>query len=121
MTSDERALIKKLSKCDFTEINKYFLLKAEERKALTKEQKKVGFSLASGEQFSSPGSAEVLSGLCCGSVKVLKEEAGQLTEEYGFCVLDGHREKIGNFRVEPPGLFRGRGEHPKMGDRKSVV
>lgn len=22
---------------------------------------------------------------------------------------------MGNFRVEPPGLFRGRGEHPKMG------
>ncbi|XP_062335733.1 DNA topoisomerase I, mitochondrial isoform X2 [Osmerus eperlanus] len=92
MTSDERALIRKLSKCDFTEINKYFLLKAEERKALTKEQK-----------------------------KVLKEEASQLTEEYGFCVLDGHREKIGNFRVEPPGLFRGRGEHPKMGKLKKRI
>jgi DNA topoisomerase-1 len=23
--------------------------------------------------------------------------------------------QVGNFRVEPPGLFRGRGEHPKMG------
>lgn len=22
---------------------------------------------------------------------------------------------MGNFRIEPPGLFRGRGEHPKMG------
>ena len=25
------------------------------------------------------------------------------------------REKIGNFKTEPPGLFRGRGEHPKQG------
>ena len=25
------------------------------------------------------------------------------------------RAQVGNFRVEPPGLFRGRGEHPKMG------
>lgn len=24
-------------------------------------------------------------------------------------------QQVGNFRVEPPGLFRGRGEHPKMG------
>ena len=26
--------------------------------------------------------------------------------------------QVGNFRVEPPGLFRGRGEHPKMGKIK---
>ena len=25
------------------------------------------------------------------------------------------RERIGNFKVEPPGLFRGRGDHPKQG------
>jgi DNA topoisomerase-1 len=24
-------------------------------------------------------------------------------------------ERIGNYRVEPPGIFRGRGEHPKSG------
>ena len=34
--------------------------------------------------------------------------------EYGIAVIDGHEEKIGNFRIEPPGLFRGRGEHPKQ-------
>ena len=28
------------------------------------------------------------------------------------------REKIGNFRLEPPGLFRGRGDHPKQGRLK---
>ena len=46
--------------------------------------------------------------------KALKEKNEAITEEYGFCMLDGHREKIGNFRAEPPGLFRGRGEHPKQ-------
>ena len=25
------------------------------------------------------------------------------------------RERIGNFKIEPPGLFRGRGDHPKQG------
>ena len=25
------------------------------------------------------------------------------------------RQKIGNFKTEPPGLFRGRGDHPKQG------
>ena len=28
---------------------------------------------------------------------------------------------MGNFRVEPPGLFRGRGEHPKMGQLKARI
>lgn len=28
---------------------------------------------------------------------------------------------MGNFRVEPPSLFRGRGEHPKMGKIKQRV
>lgn len=46
--------------------------------------------------------------------KKIKEANEQITNEYGFCTLDGHKEKIGNFRVEPPGLFRGRGEHPKQ-------
>jgi hypothetical protein len=35
-------------------------------------------------------------------------------KEYGVATIDGHDEKIGNFRIEPPGLFRGRGEHPKQ-------
>ena len=30
-------------------------------------------------------------------------------------------EKLANFRIEPPGLFRGRGEHPKMGLHKKRV
>ncbi|XP_042445782.1 DNA topoisomerase 1 beta-like [Zingiber officinale] len=29
--------------------------------------------------------------------------------------------RVGNFRVEPPGLFRGRGEHPKMGKLKNRI
>ncbi|XP_051538523.1 DNA topoisomerase I, mitochondrial-like isoform X2 [Myxocyprinus asiaticus] len=92
MTKDERKLIKTLSKCDFSEMHKYFVEKSEERKNMSKEEK-----------------------------QVLKEEASHLTEEYGYCLLDGHREKIGNFKLEPPGLFRGRGEHPKMGKLKKRI
>lgn len=46
--------------------------------------------------------------------KAIKLKNEEIVKEYGFCTLDGHKEKIGNFRVEPPGLFRGRGEHPKQ-------
>ncbi|KAG8538865.1 hypothetical protein GDO81_021878 [Engystomops pustulosus] len=86
MTKEEQKNIKQLHKCDFSEIHKYFFDKNEARKALPKEEK-----------------------------QKLKEETNKIQEEYGFCILDGHREKIGNFKIEPPGLFRGRGDHPKMG------
>lgn len=29
--------------------------------------------------------------------------------------------RVGNFRVEPPNLFRGRGDHPKMGKLKQYI
>ena len=35
--------------------------------------------------------------------------------------MDGHKQKLGNFKIEPPGLFRGRGTHPKMGLVKKRV
>ena len=57
---------------------------------------------------------------CC-LIQKQKEENAALVEEYGFCTMDGHKEKIGNFRIEPPGLFRGRGTHPKMGMLKRRV
>ncbi|XP_027765380.1 DNA topoisomerase I, mitochondrial-like [Empidonax traillii] len=92
MTSEEQEIIQDLAKCDFSEIHKYFVDKSEARKALPKEEK-----------------------------QKLKEEADKIQEEYGYCILDGHREKIGNFKTEPPGLFRGRGDHPKMGMLKKRI
>ena len=41
MTSKEREIIKDLSKCNFKEIDAYFKRKSEERKAMSKEEKKV--------------------------------------------------------------------------------
>ncbi|XP_012286815.1 DNA topoisomerase I, mitochondrial [Orussus abietinus] len=92
MTESERAKIVDLNKCNFKEMHSYFLLKSEERKAMTKEEK-----------------------------KKIKEKNDEIMKEYGFCTIDGHKEKIGNFKIEPPGLFRGRGEHPKMGKLKKRV
>ncbi|CAG8562241.1 6817_t:CDS:10 [Rhizophagus irregularis] len=33
----------------------------------------------------------------------------------------GRKQKVGNFRIEPPSLFRGRGKHPKTGSLKLRV
>ncbi|CAL8339655.1 unnamed protein product [Lota lota] len=86
MSSEEKAKITDLNKCDFNEINDYFKAQSEARKAMSKEQK----------------------------LKI-KEENERILQEYGFCLMDNHKERIANFRIEPPGLFRGRGDHPKMG------
>lgn len=53
--------------------------------------------------------------------KALKAEKDKAEEKYLHCMLDGRKEKVGNFRIEPPGLFRGRGEHPKTGMVKQRV
>ena len=50
--------------------------------------------------------------------KEAKAQKDELEAPYTHCVLDGRKEKVGNFRVEPPGLFRGRGDHPKKGRLK---
>jgi DNA topoisomerase I len=42
-------------------------------------------------------------------------------EKYGFALVDGRREKIANYKIEPPGLFLGRGSHPKAGKLKKRV
>ncbi|KFK31828.1 hypothetical protein AALP_AA6G163700 [Arabis alpina] len=42
-------------------------------------------------------------------------------EKYQWAIVDGVTEKVGNFNIEPPGLFRGRGEHPKDDDEADTV
>jgi len=92
MTSQEREIITDLKKCDFRRIAEHYKEESEKRKSMTKEEK-----------------------------QALKAEQEAITNEYGFCIVDGHKQKIANFRVEPPGLFRGRGQHPKMGKLKKRI
>uniref|UniRef100_A0A4W4FE91 DNA topoisomerase I n=1 Tax=Electrophorus electricus TaxID=8005 RepID=A0A4W4FE91_ELEEL len=92
MTAEEKAKITDLNKCDFGDMHEYFKAQSEARKALSKEEKQKN-----------------------------KEENERILQEYGFCVMDNHKERIANFRIEPPGLFRGRGDHPKMGMLKRRI
>ena len=50
--------------------------------------------------------------------KAKKEE---LSNYYAGAILDNYREKVGQFMIEPPTLFKGRGEHPKMGLMKGRI
>ncbi|XP_077191541.1 DNA topoisomerase 1 isoform X1 [Paroedura picta] len=92
MTPEEKSTITSLSKCDFNHMSQYFKAQTEARKQMTKEEK-----------------------------QKIKEENERLLKEYGYCIMDNHKERIANFKIEPPGLFRGRGNHPKMGMLKRRI
>ncbi|KAI0316248.1 hypothetical protein OF83DRAFT_1164425 [Amylostereum chailletii] len=80
------------NRCDFRPMFEYFDSEKAKKKALSAAEK-----------------------------KELKKQKDEAEAKYTACVLDGRKEKVGNFRIEPPGLFRGRGEHPKKGALKLRV
>lgn len=90
----EKVQIKSLEKCDFSKIQAWYEQKVEAKKTknLSKEEKEAA-----------------------------KAEKEKLEAPYVYCMWDGRKQKVGNFRVEPPSLFRGRGEHPKTGRIKKRV
>ena len=45
----------------------------------------------------------------------------ELEEPYSFCIIDGSQQKVGNYKIEPPGIFLGRGTHPKIGKIKKRI
>lgn len=91
-TNGSNVKITEFEKCDFSKMFAYFEQLKEDKKKLTKDEKK--------------------------QIKLDKEEQ---EKPYKTCLLNGRKEKIGNFRIEPPGLFRGRGAHPKTGKLKRRV
>ncbi|KAH6634317.1 hypothetical protein B0J18DRAFT_461503 [Chaetomium sp. MPI-SDFR-AT-0129] len=92
-TSDGKAIdIKDFKKLDFTKIFEHYKALSDAKKARPAAEKK--------------------------AEKAEKDEA---EAPFMYCKWDGRKEKVGNFRVEPPGLFRGRGEHPKTGTVKKRV
>ena len=84
--------IKKFQLCDFKPIYEYYQEQSAIRRSRSTAEKK--------------------------AEKARKEEA---EAPYKTCLVDGYRETVGNFRVEPPSLFRGRGAHPKTGRLKARV
>lgn len=50
-----------------------------------------------------------------------KRKKDELEAPYKIAFVDGKEEPVGNFRVEPPGIFIGRGNHPKIGKLKKRI
>ena len=88
----KKITIKEFDKLDFNDIWNWFFAEREAKKARSAAEKK--------------------------AEKAKKDE---VEAPFMCCKWDGRKQKVGNFRVEPPGLFRGRGEHPKTGRVKKRV
>jgi len=82
----------KIEDFDFTKIKRHLVNEAEKKKNMSKEQK-----------------------------ERIKKQNEKLEEPYKFCVIDGAQQKVGNYKIEPPGIFMGRGEHPKLGMVKKRI
>lgn len=84
--------ITEFAKCDFSRIYEHYEADRAAKKALPAAEK-----------------------------KRLKAERDEIEAPYMWCLWDGRKQKVGNYKVEPPSLFRGRGEHPKTGHVKKRV
>ena len=78
--------------CDFSLILKHLLAHKENKKNLSKEEK----------------------------LKE-KEKKDKFEEKFKIAYVNGKEQATGNFRIEPPGIFLGRGCHPKAGKIKKRV
>jgi DNA topoisomerase-1 len=84
--------IEKLELCDFSNIIKFIEKNKENKKNLDKFEK-----------------------------DRLKELKDKEEEKYKNAIVDGKIQPVGNYRMEPPGIFIGRGCHPKLGMIKKRI
>ena len=81
--------VKNIDEIDFTLIHKHLILEKQKKDELSKEEK----------------------------LKIKKEQ-DDYEEPYKYCIIDGSKQQVGNYKIEPPGIFLGRGTHPKLGTIK---
>ncbi len=84
--------VESLEDIDFTPIKNYLIMEKDKKANMTKEEK---------EQA--------------------KKKQDEIEEPYKYCIIDGVQQQVGNFKIEPPGIFLGRGTHPKIGKIKKRI
>jgi len=86
VTLPDNLNINSLDLINFSLIKNYLDLEKEKNKLLTKEEK-----------------------------ELIKKKINEYEEPYKYCIIDGIQQSIGNYKIEPPSIFLGRGNHPKSG------
>jgi len=84
--------IKDITEIDFSLIYNYIIKTKQDKENISKEEK-----------------------------EKLKEIKNKQEEKYKIAYVNNKEQLVGNFRMEPPGLFLGRGCHPKAGKIKKRV
>ena len=51
----------------------------------------------------------------------IKKKQLEIEKPYSACLINNIITKVGNYRIEPPGIFLGRGKHPKSGKIKKRI
>lgn len=92
LKADGHKEITSLEECDFSLILKHLLAHKEAKKNLSKEEKQKE-----------------------------KEKKDKFESKFKVAYVDGKEQATGNYRIEPPGIFLGRGCHPKAGKIKKRV
>ena len=89
LSKENLAQIKEIRNVDFSEIYNYLEAKRQQQSGLTKEEKRV------------------------------KSEIMEVNDApFKSMIVNGNEQPVGNFRVEPSGIFLGRGCNPKTGKVK---
>jgi len=86
---NEKHLITKLDLCDFGPIVNHLKDDSELRRNRTKEERNQE-----------------------------REEKNSVKDKFGFAFVDGSKQMLQGWKIQPPGLFVGRGSHPKAGMHK---
>ena len=81
-----------LENCDFSHIYKYIIKEKEKKNNILKEEK-----------------------------EKLKKEKEKFENKFKIALINNKEQEVGNFRIEPPGIFLGRGCHPKAGKIKKRI
>ena len=84
--------ITNLDDCDFSLIQKHIIEEKEKKSNISKEERE---KLIEGRKIQE--------------------------KPFLFATIDDKKEKIGNFKIEPPGIFIGRGCHPLLGSIKPRI
>lgn len=81
-----------LDQIDFSLIKNYLIMEKNKKDKMSKEEKELA-----------------------------KKKQTELEDPYRYCIIDGVQQQVGNFKIEPPGIFLGRGTHPKIGMIKKRI
>jgi DNA topoisomerase-1 len=92
LSKDLQIQIPSLDNVDFSLISAYLEKEKEKKLLLSKEEK-----------------------------EEIKRKQDEIEKPYKYCIIDGIQQNIGNYKIEPPSIFLGRGTHPKLGSIKKRI